>query len=1287
MKQPYAQRRGRRVCASTMAACLLLQGVMPAVAGVSQTPGLFVNPPLTNVMFTLDDSGSMVSDAIPDFIVDPSHTMTDMPNADGNSPGSNAIGSSADFFRARFPGMWQANTDYWGTRYYRADNAIARYMRSAAGNPLYYSPEVTYRPWPSATNDKLFNAEANPGAVNIDKSNPFNTAVTRNIKARVDVSAGILDDPARNFWPATYFVYKGATALPMATPNTALNTSGNFDKVEIKPGASFKRYERRTDCTGAVNSPTGCTYDQELQNFANWLQYYRSRALMAKGGIASAFALQQSNLRVGFGSINSPGTVRQGVADFAGTRRTSFYNDLYAVPVGGGTPLRRAMDDVGKYFQRSDAGNPWVDDTSNTSTVGTESSCRRSFHVLSTDGYWNGTGASGNAANNNDPYSGRTPKKPDAAGTDYAFSNSGSSADPLTGRFTIDPFADTVSNTLADVAAYYWKTDLRSTLDNEVASTPRDPAFWQHLTTYTIGFGITGSGTVARASDNSTVVPPSTPASSPLYAYRGQPWLDKQPVRDWLVENKVKLNWSTPVADAATTGDDLIHASMNGRGKYFPATDPRSLKVGLAAALAEAADNPASLANVVTKSPQVAAGSAVFQAIYNPAQWSGRFYAFPQAADGSVNTKAGSELWEASNKMPAPADRNIFTWNPTSKGKPFTWLGLSLAQQTDLGLDSTLLDWLRGSAANEAANGGTFRDRARYTPEGGVTGGVLGDVVNGSPVKGPSYGGGYNRLPTGTAGQGTYAAFRSVDNTGLDTMRNTIFLGANDGMLHAFNIGTDANRGVERFAYVPNAVFSVPRSPTGTEKKLQMLADPGYSHRFTVDGPPQIGDAFIGPSGAEAWKSVLVGSTGAGARAVFAMDVTNPAAGTGGFDTSKLMWEFSEADNADMGYLIGYPHVARMRNGSWVAIFGNGYDSTNGQAKLFVLDLQTGTVLWQQSVGAAGGNGLSQPNFIVNANREVTAIYAGDLKGNLWKFDVESADPTLWKVAFGSAPSYTPLYQGAATQPITVMPELVVHPNNGTMVNFGTGELFKTEDIAATGNVNLNTQALYGIWDKPAETTGFAGTGSLVQQGANTSLAAGADASARVSGTTSYTVDWATKRGWYMLLAAGNGERVNVNPTQINRVLLAVSNKPNADPCKNGGESRLFVLDAITGSAPTFAVLDSNGVNGVTDTDKGYNVKAFSFGVMSLPTVQTKGAAVADVVTLDRAGTRGQSGARAGGVVGDRGGVGDPGSGQTLTKEDCDNYAYAGGSNTSIAGFDVTSCPTSNARISWRQIK
>jgi type IV pilus assembly protein PilY1 len=1294
MKRKSAAQTYKRVGAGAVIAAMLAQSAVPAYAVspgyagfVSQVPGVYTAPPDPNVMFTLDDSASMLSDAVPDYLTD----TAGMP--------AGQSGAALAFYGNQFPGLWIAMNDsevlsasaYRSTTYYHWDNAIARYVRSSAGNPLYYNPAVTYKPWPKPDDDKQVMDPANVAAVRLHPTDPFNAgALTINLTVRVGTAG-----ESNGYWPATYFVYNGTTPLPHANPNTVLNVKPSFAKLEITDSTTqtFAKAGTRTDCAGS-----DCTRDEELQNFANWLQYYRTRMLMAKGGVATAFAKQGTNLRVGFTTINTGSTMRQGVQSFAGARRTSFYTDLYARPYNwGGTPLRQSMDHVGQYFMGTGASNPWAYEPS-SGVLTPEYSCRKSFHIMSTDGFWNGSGAGGARNNNNDNFSGNTPPKPDT--TVGTYSNS-------SGPFSIDPFRDSNSNTLADVAAYYWKTDLRSTLANNVQTSARDPAYWQHLTTFTVGLGITGTGLVSRYSDGSIAVPASEAASSPYFAHKGKPWLHND-LRDLLVANKTRLTWTTPSANDPRTGDDLVHAAMNGRGRYYSATNPTDLANGLASALTEVTDQSFDLAAVAVDSAQLIAGGHLYQSTYSPSRWYGRLYAFNQNdANAAVDNKPTDgtytnlgQAWEASNKMPAPDSRNIFTYNPaaSTKGRLFTWADLSTTQQTYLMNEAMVgsptaveiadgqarLNYLRGSGTSEIANGGSFRDRSRYTV-GGITGGVLGDVVNGSPIKGPDRGGGYDRLPSSDAGKALYSIFRSNGGP-LANMRKTVFLGANDGMLHAFNV----NDGVERFAYVPNAVYNVPRSSqTGTdETKLKLLSDPAYNHRFTVDGPPNIADAFIGGK----WKTLLIGSHGAGARGIFTMDVTNTEVGAAAdqFDATKIMWEFTEADEADMGFVPAYPHIARMRFGStgkWVVIFGNGYDSTNGQAKLYILDLADGTILKQFSVGAPGNNGLSQPNFLLNSEREVTAIYAGDLRGNMWKFHVDDPDSNNWKVAFGSAPYYTPLFStpldgtGNPTQPITVMPELTAHTENpaSAMVSFGTGRLFEASDTAATGNINLNTQALYGVWDKPGESGGM--TVSLLKQHVpNTSITPPAGYEATSTGAP----NWAGgQRGWYYQLETG-GERVNVSPQQVSSTLFMLANKPvTSDPCVGGGSAKIFALNPVTGEAPAYAVFDTNSNGTFEASELGLNVRLNSSGVLTQPIFQTLTSATAatstDVgVAPDASVDRGQAtAARLGGVE----------LGRSSPNKDCNWYMTASKSDTTLLKQYLQTCVKSaKARISWRQL-
>jgi type IV pilus assembly protein PilY1 len=1318
MKSTATRLQPKRILAAALAVTMLLQTSVPAFAAVSQLPGIFYTPPDSNVMFTLDDSGSMRSDAIPDFPA----AVPGMPQNDGSAP-LNGYGS-------KFPSMWKSGTSYLTPLYYSSADPIARYLRSAAGNPLYYNPRVTYQPWPLASDDRLFNPPANVRAVNIHTSDPFNTGrtidLTRqrgnvttlecisfrangtcrtfgNVTRLVELAEGTTqaEDEANNFWPATYFVYTGSTPMPTGNPINDENlTSANFTKVQIKPGVTaYARAATRTDCTGAISTTGGCSYAEELQNFANWLQYYRSRMLMAKGGVASAFAKQATNLRVGFGTINTAGTLRpnQGVGQFTGARRSSFFTDLYAINASGSTHLRRAMDDVGQYFSSSDVNSPWAFEPRVTQSP--EYDCRKSFHILSTDGYWNGDRAPTEAARSasNDAFSGSTPTRkiiaPESVGRVYRYGDNiaANPRDNLVGRFTINPFTDSQSTTdgnLADVAAYYWKTDLRTDIENNVFPSARDPAFWQHLSTFTVGFGISGTGRVARTSDASTVVPADVPASGPLAPYIGKPWLSEPGLRDALVAQKTPLTWTVPSAESDSTGDDLIHAAMNGRGRYFAANDPDTLARNLASALAEATDRPGSLANVTTESTGTEDGRQVYQATYTSDKWYGRLYGFPIVAGSVIDTTPSAATWEASHAMPAPNNRRIYTFDASTgarTGSTFTWAGLNATQKAHLDDDSTLLDFLRGSDARELQNGGVFRERSRYTING-VVGGVLGDIVNSSPVKGPNFGAGYDRLHSSVNGQATYAAFRSSATTPLDSMRNSLFVGANDGMLHAF----DLTSGVERFAYVPNSVFSVPRSRTGTEAKLKMLSLPGYDHRFTVDGQIQVADAFLGTSATATtgWRTVLAGSTGAGARSVFVLDVTNPTAApvtapriaAPAFDQTKVLWEFSETDNADMGYVLGYPQIARMRGTAsddrWVAIFGNGYDSQNGQAKLFILDLKTGEVIWQQAVGSPGGNGLSQPNFTLNARREVVAIYAGDLQGNMWKFDVDHDNVSAWNVAFSGTPLFTTPRPASSTvrQPITAMPELTLHPTSpgSVIVSFGTGKLFESEDTAATvalGNINKYQQALYGIWDKPDETTGLSGTSLLVEQ----QIVAG--------GTSSNAVDYATQRGWYIPLADGTGERSTVYPVQVKDVLIMVANTPLPDPCGSGGTARIFFLDGSTGAPPSFAVQDSNRDGAITAADRTGNVLDLNYAMSSRPTVQL-GTGNNDVSVTHPWNDRGQTGGQSGGVELEK----------STDRDVCDGRLLTGLSDTSIAKSDIVVCartpvPGSTRRISWRQIQ
>jgi type IV pilus assembly protein PilY1 len=487
-----------------------------------------------------------------------------------------------------------------------------------------------------------------------------------------------------------------------------------------------------------------------------------------------------------------------------------------------------------------------------------------------------------------------------------------------------------------------------------------------------------------------------------------------------------------------------------------------------------------------------------------------------------------------------------------------------------------VIAYLRGDRSKErsAIPPGNLRDRPR-----GANSNVLGSIVNSSPlyVKDDDFA--LDLLPTGTPGRDTYQAFvrANAGVGGAPGRTPLIWVGSNGGMFHAFN----ADTGVEVFAYVPRAVI----------RNLPELTRPDYEHRYFVDGVPASGDAFIAPNGigAPSWRTVVVSSLGAGGRSVFAIDATDPAT----LGAGSILWERDEtslsgSDYQYLGHVFGPAFTARAKNGKWVAVFGNGPESDNKRAALFIVDLETGSPIRIIDTGdgdSANPNGLSTPAPVFDANQQLIAVYAGDLRGNLWKFDLSAASEGSWSVALGGQPLFQARGPAGQRQPIFARPLLRRHPLGGTMVIFGTGKLFSPGDKDDTA-----VQTLYGVWDKPSAvpvSDSFRSGTDMVQQAIkqkdvfDPSVAGDEPTNYRL---TNFPVDYgAGKRGWYLDLGvqyavAGTAvnrasavvvtprERMVVAPVQLGMNLLAQSFVPSADPCAPGGDSFLYRLDPLTGS-------------------------------------------------------------------------------------------------------------------------
>ena len=652
-----------------------------------------------------------------------------------------------------------------------------------------------------------------------------------------------------------------------------------------------------------------------------------------------------------------------------------------------------------------------------------------------------------------------------------------------------------------------------------------------------------------------------------------------------------KQNLITYTIGFAVANQMLSDAAEYGHGTYYTATNEAGLSAALAATVADIKSRTSTVSSVTSNSTRLSGDSLLYQAKFSTTRWTGSLLAYPLLSGGAIGTLE----WDAADLIPVAASRNILTYDPTaaagSRGRAFVWASLTAAQQTELkkntagAVDPTpavaiadgqaRLDYLRGDQTNEAPAGRQFRTRDSR----------LADIINSDPTYVGAQNYGFNLLPGGEG-----SSYKST-RPGRPAANRVpmVYVASNDGMLHGF----DAESGVERLAYVPNAVYS----------ELTFHVDPSYdtNHRYIHDGTPRTLDAYLDGS----WQTILVGSLGLGGKGVYALNITDPE----DFDADDVLWEFTSSDDSDLGVSMPQPAIARLSGGKWVAIVSNGYNSTGGLAKLFVLDLETGAKLAELDTGVGSDNGLSSPVPVdVDGDRIADYVYAGDLKGNLWKFDLTSTDAGDWAVAFSSSGSPAPLYTACNAdpctsgnrQPITGRPEVGLHPTEGYVVYFGTGRYFVTTDNAPSG-----TQTFYAIHDRNGKETVTptalsAGRANLQTQTVIYEESAqeffqlvdDVEVSTNVAGVrvTSANPVAATKDGWYLDLPA-TGERQVSNPALRNGKIVFTTIIPGGDACSAGGEGWLMVLDALTGARPEATPLDLN-LDGTFDRHLALRVDA-----------------------------------------------------------------------------------------------
>lgn len=1103
-------------------------------------------PAPPNIMFVLDDSGSMDWE----FMTTESDGIFSGNYYIFNDPGDNVYDNRILDSGER--AMWKSQ---WSNY-----------------NKLYYDPSVDYEVWPEITPDDL------SSSLHV-RSHPGNTTHTLNLSSTFTTIDSVTIPNAH------YYVEVDSTIYLVVMDSTP----GVLRYYKVEDTENGTGSTQKVDDLVIFTPVTGDgikserTYSEEIQNFANWYTFYRKRELAATMAVSSVID-QITNTYVGIRTINSNGTygIQKELTPLEVlyldtddeyvylNEKSTLLTALYDLDINSyGTPLRRGLEHVGDYFDQtvtangSLSGNPWFSDE-----LGGE--CQQSFAIVMTDGFWNGD-------------------NPDV-----------DNADGTKGK----PYADTHSNTLADVAMYYFD-DHDLVDDGTLGDLVPGENSSQHLNTYSVAFGVNGS---LGDSGNYTLVAGCDEAAEPSECNYPE--------------------WPDPTDGNSYKIDDLFHAGVNGRGLYLNASDPTELVDSLLSAIKDIADANGSSASISVNGDELFVANdgdlLLYQTQYQSPEWTGNVYAYELEISASSEVTL-TEKWDAGDLLDTALSNGENTSSrliATLKDDPAAPNGVAFKDVTVLtttqqeyfndGNDSTtaqeLLDYIRGSSAKESTT--LYRERDSR----------LGDIVHSAAIH----------------------------------VENYLYVGANDGMLHAF----DSDTGAEKFSYIPNLVMS----------NLKNLTDQNYgdSHLFFVDNSPY---ALEMSSNAEDTagqsKTYLVGGLGKGGKGYYALDISAPDTITSDSElASRVLWEYPQADTpdsddiADIGYSFSRAFIVDSNADSGsnaivsgsttdttlddylkgkVVVFGNGYGSENGNAVLYFLNPYSGELIRKIAVGGGPGNGLSTPIAIdVNNDYKMDYLYAGDLQGNLWKFDVTSDDPSHWQVAYcddgnilvdkcKDTSSPQPLFTTKSNQPITTRPDVTRHDREkGYMVVFGTGRFLDELDWQDT-----STQAFYGIWDfgddgddseylgelnadgslsnSPDDLTWYLREQTVLFEGDVTQNENGDTIDEYVRVITQHDIDWTVRDdvnnrptdnpwddpeanvGWFFELPL-TGERMATDALiRDGKAILISFILDNDDRCTGGAESLIHEIDVYSGGRLDVPAFDINNDGKVGDGDRIYD--------------------------------------------------------------------------------------------------
>lgn len=1083
-------------------------------------------------------------------------------------------------------------------------------FKSYAMNGVYFNPNITYAPPVYANGTSYPNADATLTAVwmngidvnrRVNSVNPGNAAYRDNGNSQADTKdgrvsnlMGVVDKENDNRWgcapnATNPFPDGGPYYYRLKSTVSITNGDGTINTATLYDANNWE----------AVQVPA-----TKYQDFANWFAYYRTRNMMTRTTLSQAFSKIGNSVRIAWQNMANQGgvSVRFGstavlkeLGDLNSQVRSDFYDWVSQVVGGNSTPARAATIRASRIFEAAltkDENDPYWNGLSGNDSK--DLICRRNFHMLVTDGYWNEDDPALPGATNGVPA--------------MSSSNTAQASQTLPDGTTYSPTAaeskifgnvagSAYTSSMANIAWYFWAQDLQPNLDNglkrywsdltakttvdpahpelnaEVYWNPaNDPATWQHVAQFFVTLGVAGTL--------------DFPA-------------DLQALRDGTKA------WPRPANNSPQGLDDTWHAGVNSRGGFFSASNPSSLVNSLVNIINSVVLTSSSAVSAALSSGVISTDSVTYVPSFSSTDWKGKVEAYTVTAAGGQ----GTLLWEAGQLLTErKTARTIVTSAGPGEGLGVEYLYANMTTDQKAIMDTAdpadnpttsdgngekRVNWVRGDRTDE---GDLLRTRSS----------LLGAIVNAQPVYVSYPSSGYRDYfpPNGATPAPETAAYtadptKSYSQYVADNLKRqpVLYVAANDGMLHAFDARlagqSGAAPGSELWAYVPASVY---------RKLWYFSRKDNFSYQPTVDATPIYRDVYFSQNRTNSkvgWHTILIGGLRYGGRGIYALDITNPGDTTVNVVSKKVLWEFNAdaVDGANLGYTFGQPNVGRLSNGKWVVLVPGGYFPTNALdpaysataatnkfSSLFVLDAQTGEVLkeFKTPTSYAGqpvtSYGLASPVLGDYDNDQVDDVaFAGDLVGNLWRFDLRDLSKGTVDLIYRPTDG-SPANTVTGDQPITVMPRLFPDPNSQFfMVVFGTGKFLGDDDRTTIG---AKTQSVYGVRDP-----GLGNTAGLPWVRANLAAQDLVEDAKENRGLTSNAVS-PSQGGWYFDLDVSAGERVVVTPTALfntNRAIITTLIPTSPDPCNPGRAGALMVVDAATGGAGA-------GVNGLGSFGAGYTL-------------------------------------------------------------------------------------------------